>query len=120
MPRLWIAHLGMATLVAACAAGSSADDVAPGPRVDPEKLDASPDTGGETNRSDARAEDATGDAEPQDSAARPDAPVALACGKTFDFESGDGAFTHAPLDSASGATFDAWRHGVATSGARCH
>ncbi len=114
--------LGTAAIVAACADGTSVTDAPVDPGTVATDTDASADTGAAAHPSPDSGGGTPGfDAATVDSAAPPDAaPVNLACGKTFDFESSDGAFTHVPLDGASGATFDAWTYGAAAGALGCH
>ncbi len=120
MIRLSLGFVGMALVVAACADGTTLADLGAEPSAVPgNAADASTDSGVSTPP--AAAEAGVDSAGPTpDASQKPDAPVNLACGKTFDFESTDGAFTHAAIDGATGGSFDAWSYGNAANALNCH
>jgi hypothetical protein len=121
MTRYWISLLGLAVIVAACADGTTTGDLTDPNAVPTGGDDAGPDTA--VTPPPASTVDSGGGtdaASAVDSAPKTDAAVSLACGKTFDFESSDGSFTHAAIDGANGAAFDAWSYGAAASTLNCH
>ena len=121
MTRCWTLLFGMAVVVAACADGTTGDLGTDPNAVPTDTGDASADTGVVAPPPATTVDSGSGfDAAPSDAARKPDAPVSLACGKTFDFESTDGAFTHAAIDGAFGPDFDAWSYGAAASTLNCH
>ena len=119
MTRSWTALLGISVILFACADGTATTD---------SPVDPSAGAGGADAGTDAPAIPAA-DAQPAADAAggfdaappKPDAgAVSLACGKTFDFESTDGSFTHLAMDGANGASFDAWSYGDGANTLNCH
>jgi hypothetical protein len=111
----------MAVVVAACADGTTADTGVDPNAVPTDTGDASVDAGVTPPPASAQDSGNGFDAAPLgDASHKPDAPVSLACGKTFDFESTDGSFTHAAIDGAFGPAFDAWTYGAAASTLACH